>query len=320
MFDILIFYIMDKEIKILQAKGNYDKIAELVESSAEPFFYLDGLNKEELIKILDLANPREKIIQVNIHYNVYDDDFTIEELEQFYEKGYYIQGYNCYPWFVVRYTGSKEEQINLTECCPDYLNSLEGFFKYCVSLKKLSLFNNNHTYYDRYISAEGMFQGCMSLKEIDMRHFETFYINNMSNMFDGCSSIEELDLSSFDTSNVVDMSNMFGCCFKLKKLDLSGFDLSNVINMSNMFFDCIELRKLRLNGLGHNEECTELDLSNSPFLDGDSIQYLIDNAFDRSKVGYEKSFKLKITTILDENIRYDSSLIEKAKEKGFELV
>ena len=44
-----------------------------------------------------------------------------------------------------------------------------------------------------------MFSGCSSLKELNLNHFNTNNVINMSCMFSGCSSLKELNLNNFKT-------------------------------------------------------------------------------------------------------------------------
>lgn len=57
----------------------------------------------------------------------------------------------------------------------------------------------------------------------------------MSWIFLSCNSISNLDLSHFNTSNVTNMSYMFNGCNNLTNLDLSSFDISKITNMLSMF-------------------------------------------------------------------------------------
>ena len=54
-------------------------------------------------------------------------------------------------------------------------------------------------------------------------------------MFCSCESLASLDVSHFDTSQVVNMSGMFWYCENMKSLDVSHFDTSQVTDMSGMF-------------------------------------------------------------------------------------
>lgn len=71
-------------------------------------------------------------------------------------------------------------------------------------------------------------------------YLNTSEVTNMSNMF-GCTfspfynSVTSLDLSHFVTTKVKDMSSMFLNLCGPTHLDLSNFDTSNVTNMSKMF-------------------------------------------------------------------------------------
>ena len=75
----------------------------------------------------------------------------------------------------------------------------------------------------------------------------------MNEMFEDCSSsrLHIIDVSHFDTSQVTDMSHMFDSCFSYFSvsggtLDLSNWDTSQVTNMSYMFNDCKYLDAIRL--------------------------------------------------------------------------
>ena len=46
----------------------------------------------------------------------------------------------------------------------------------------------------------------------------------MSKMFQYCSLLNEIDIYHFDTRNVKDMSSMFYSCNNLRSLDISNFN------------------------------------------------------------------------------------------------
>ena len=48
-----------------------------------------------------------------------------------------------------------------------------------------------------------MFYKCDSLKGLNVSHFETNKVSNMSYMFANCSKLENLDLSNYNVNNVV---------------------------------------------------------------------------------------------------------------------
>ncbi len=90
-----------------------------------------------------------------------------------------------------------------------------------------------------------------------------YEITNCSRMFYRLPSITYIDLSHFITSSVTDMSSMFGRCniylfnytwyydysgsSPLKSLNLNNFDTSKVTNMKGMFCGCYSLISLNLN-------------------------------------------------------------------------
>ena len=71
---------------------------------------------------------------------------------------------------------------------------------------------------------------------LDVSHFDTDKVINMSNMFAGCQA-KNLDVSHFDTRGATNMYGMFWDC-QTTELDVSHFDTSHVTNMSRMFVDC----------------------------------------------------------------------------------
>ena len=73
-------------------------------------------------------------------------------------------------------------------------------------------------------------------------------ITSTEYMFNECGSLTTLDLSHFDTSKVTNMSAMFMHCSSLTSLDVSGWNTSNVNNMDGMFFDCLGLETIRMAG------------------------------------------------------------------------
>ena len=93
-----------------------------------------------------------------------------------------------------------------------------------------------------------MFSGCSGLTSLDVSHFDTGNVTNMGYMFEGCSKLTSLDVSKFDTGNVASMDKMFQNCFGLTSLDVSKFNTGKVTNMSGMFYCCSSLTSLDVSG------------------------------------------------------------------------
>ena len=95
-----------------------------------------------------------------------------------------------------------------------------------------------------------MFTGCYNLTNLDVSHFDTSQVTNMSFMFYYCENLADLDVSHFDTSRVTDMPEMFADCKNLTSLDLSSFDTSPLVNSKwvhfSMLAGCTNLHHLVL--------------------------------------------------------------------------
>ena len=76
--------------------------------------------------------------------------------------------------------------------------------------------------------------GSYNKPTLDLSHFDTRKVTDMSRMFYGTVALADVDVSGFNTSRVTDMSYMFASS-AVTELDLSGFDTSSVIDMSSMF-------------------------------------------------------------------------------------
>ena len=101
-----------------------------------------------------------------------------------------------------------------------------------------------------------MFREGNNLTNLDVSHFNTSNVTNMSKMFFACNKLTSLDLSTFNTSNVTDMSEMFAGT-ALTTLDLKEFDTHKVTNMENMFRSSNELTNIKVSQLTFNKinEC-----------------------------------------------------------------
>ena len=92
-----------------------------------------------------------------------------------------------------------------------------------------------------------MFRGDKSLTSLDVTHFNTENVTNMSYMFAG-TTFTSLDVTHLDTSKVTTMAGMFYGT-DIQSLDLSHFDTSNVTSMNRMFCSARGLTELDLSAL-----------------------------------------------------------------------
>nr|MCR4953907.1 DUF285 domain-containing protein [Treponema sp.] len=162
---------------------------------------------------------------------------------------------------------------NLPETIPEDFEDWYDFsemFMDCYSLESIEFAENFDT---RTVSTmKSMFENTGALESIDLSHFNTSNVTNMSCMFAG-SGLTELELSSFNTSKVTAMSSIFTQSYLetitfgenfdvshvtnmslmfaetyLVNLDLSAFDTSAVTNMDSMFAGMYELTEIDLSG------------------------------------------------------------------------
>lgn len=91
-----------------------------------------------------------------------------------------------------------------------------------------------------------MFNNCQNLIYIDLSHFDSSNVTNMSDMFYYCENLQQINLSNLNTKNVTDMSYMFCGCYNLETIDLSSFKTENVTNMERMFLSCKKLEEINL--------------------------------------------------------------------------
>jgi surface protein len=96
-----------------------------------------------------------------------------------------------------------------------------------------------------------------------LQYLNTSEVTNMHNMFCGLSN-STLDVSHFNTEKVTDMSYMFNICSNLTSLDVSSFNTGNVTKMTRMFRNCSALTSLTIGSNFNTSKLTEY----SPFVEG----------------------------------------------------
>ena len=79
----------------------------------------------------------------------------------------------------------------------------------------------------------------------DVNGLDTSNMVSMRNMLSSCGkSSPDLDVSHFNTSNVADMSYMFWGSHGLTSLNLNGFDTSKVWNIAQFVRGCSSLKRI----------------------------------------------------------------------------
>ena len=192
------------------------------------------------------------------------------------------------------------------------VTDMSTMFYECSRLTSLDLSGWNTS---KAIYMNNMFQKCSGLTSLDLSGWNTSKVTDIRAMFYECSRLTSLDLSGWNTSKVTDISGMFYNCSALTSIDLSGFSLISCTNATGIFRFHTTLSNLKLPDLGHNQNCTTLDLTPCPALTKDSILYLFNNAFDRSAAGYTTAFKIILNATTKALLNDDEIAI--ATNKGF---
>ena len=98
-----------------------------------------------------------------------------------------------------------------------------------------------------------IFRGCSSLTDLDLSHFDTSNIQNISNIFRDCSKLKFVNLSNWDNPKIIRMNAMFGFCSSLTSIDLTNFNTAKVKDMNHMFWNCTSLVSLDLSSFNTNQ-------------------------------------------------------------------
>ena len=146
---------------------------------------------------------------------------------------------------------------------------------------------------DNVNNMSGMFYGA-AVKSLDLTHFNTSDVTDMSEMFDNCAFLEEVDLSSFDTSRVKNFCAMFGDCYRLKSLDVSHFDTTSATSYRYMFANCYGLEEIDVsNFTGQKVD----DLCNMFSMSGEATTFVYDDTGYYAIGKTQMDSKLKVVDI-----------------------
>ncbi len=210
------------------------------------------------------------------------------------------------------YECSRLTSLDLSSWDVSNVTTMDTIFYNCSGLTSLDLSGWNTS---KAIYMNNMFQKCSRLTSLDLSGWNTSKVTDIRAMFYNCSALTSLDLSGWNTSKVTDISGMFYNCSALTSIDLSGFSLISCTKATDIFRFDNNLVNLKLPDLGHNQNCTSLDLSTCSALTKDSILFLFNNAFDRATAGYTKAFTIKLNATTKALLSEDEIAI--ATNKGF---
>lgn len=142
------------------------------------------------------------------------------------------------------FDGSALKALDLQNFDTAAVTDMTGMFSGCTQLESLNIrsFRTANVQSMAYL-----FDRC-GLRKIDVNHFNTAEVKDMTSMFAGCEGITSLDLTGLETGRVEKMSNMFCGCTGLVTVDVSSFDTANVTDMSGMFYNCNMLETPNFSG------------------------------------------------------------------------
>ena len=167
-------------------------------------------------------------------------------------------------------------------------------------------FEDNIKYFEKFFDSTND-KNVKNIKYIDLSHFDTKLITDMSRVFYGCESLTSIDLTDLDTNSVTNMNEMFYGCSLLKSIDLSNSKTTSVISTNKMFAECTSLNYL---------DISDFDMVNcndykDMFLNDNNLRYInwlnltntkiISELFSNNKNLY---ICLKENTITNRNINY----------------
>lgn len=236
---------------------------------------------------------------------------------------------------------SNLETVNLSNCNSAFNCNLQNMFIYCSNLKNIiynentfirpnnlneafrnctSLVNLDLKWLDlqNLRQCSGVFYGCSNLNSIINFNFSNFYLEDLSNIFNGCVNLETLEMN-FNTNgrkSVLYASDMIKNCNKLKVFNLENVLLSDNATMNLTLPPLIETFRIKNIGGAYQ---SSLIASNTPNLSIDSLQFLIQNAYNRkSNTSISSTYKI----YLHQNVYnlLTDDLKSLADEKGFEFV
>lgn len=141
-------------------------------------------------------------------------------------------------------------------------SSCVDMFRGLTSLQEIDFGDNFNT--ENVTSMQAMFRysGITNLEDLDLEHFNTDGVTNMSELFYDCSQLETIAFpSTFNTEHVTTMHSMFQGCSSLTSLSFpENFNTASVWNMQAMFSGCSSLTSLNLSTFNTANVTTMFDM------------------------------------------------------------
>jgi surface protein len=271
-----------------------------IQKNKKGYFDIDlvhlGKYKEKIKNIGKI--PETKFVTTILKTNIIDKIDLQKEANKFsfdlknyippeLKMGYIIATYEINPEDlnkkiqIINYTLLNKKELQ--DICEIYLKNEKQNFSFTKSFISPGKYKFKIVFNQLLKNACNLFYKCKSLISLDLKHFKTNYITDMSDMFNGCSRLKSLDLSGFKTKEVIYMNKMFYDCKSLKTLELSELNTINVKTMKNMFANCTSLTFLNLSNFNTKkvsdmshmfENCSSLFCLNISSFDTSNVKFM----------------------------------------------
>ena len=181
-------------------------------------------------------------------------------------------------WFT-NLVGTKTLNWNFTEVdCHD----LAGMFEYSSDLENINITNASGKWYMQSIrNVTNMFHGCQSLTEIPLgcpSYARDHYYNTIFARVDGIRGTRVYDQTFYNCKNLTSIK---------PTLNLFAQHTSDLIN--SPFYNCVKLTDVRIKNLSNcSWDLTTTSGLFLPYIDVDSINYLLNNIATNVSVRYGK--------------------------------
>lgn len=127
--------------------------------------------------------------------------------------------------------------VGMSECDLSNVRMFCGTFKGCRNLHSAEVGRKDKKL-EKVVSVHGMFSECEQLIGVELNHFESRKINNISDLFLDCKGVRHVGIEKWDLRNLRYAEDAFNNNYSLNIDELTGiFRHSKLINASGMFLN-----------------------------------------------------------------------------------
>ena len=193
------------------------------------------------------------------------------------------------------------------------IKTLESFFDYDhdINIGNIKSIDLSHFNSSQITDMSKAFLGCATLESINFDKLSFSNATNMNKMFFGCNSLGSIDLTHFDVSQVKYMSYMFYGCNSLESINLTHFEVSQVTDMSYMFYGCSSLKSINTTYL----DISSVTKMNHMFYRCSSLESIDFSFYQTSPLTNLEQMFYDCENLTSVNLsKFDTSLVTSMKE------